>query len=342
MFANARRVLHVLAAVALYYSGILWLVRYGRRLLLHESATYVLGFHRILAESERHRTDSVPGMILGKSVFVELLDYLKQSVEFLTLEAFLQNDNSVCDREKPRCLVTFDDAWIDTGAGAAPLLKERGTPSVVFVPTGLVGNQEGFWVEQLIGAWKDPSSRDRFALLTDRVSVGNHRGDGIEEIIQCLLHMPAQNRQSILEGILPAGSSDGKGNVDSMMTWEQLAQIKDQGIEIGGHTVTHPLLTYEDDVTVERELRSSKRLLEQQLGASVRAFAYPNGDWDQRVRERVIEAGYACAFTTEARCCGQKDDKFAIPRFLLHDGNVSGLRGKFSRAMLNMTLAGWG
>ena len=167
------------------------------------------------------------------------------------------------------------------------------------------------------------------------------KAGGIEDIVQWLLHMPAQNRQSILEGVLTPGSPNGKGDVDSIMSWEQLARMKDQGIEIGGHTVTHPLLSYEDDETVERELCLGRKLLEQKLGASVRAFAYPNGDLNQRVREQVVKAGYACAFTTEPRCYGPGDDKYEIPRFLLHDGNVTGLRGKFSPAMLNMTLAGW-
>lgn len=342
MLANARRVLHVLVATALYYSGILGLLRFIRRRVLHESGIYVLGFHRILAQSEKSRSDSLPGMILGEAAFEELIDYLRQGMQFITLATFLQCGNNPGFSERARCLLTFDDAWIDTYARAAPLLKKRETPAIVFVPVGLVGEQKGFWVEQLVAAWKDPSSRDRFALFMDRVSLGNRRGRGIDEIIQWLLHMQARERQSILEGVLTVGSVDDKGNVDAIMTWKQLARMKGQGIEIGAHTVTHPLLSHEDDVTVESELRLGKQMLEQQLGASVRAFAYPNGDWDRRVRERVIEAGYACAFTTEGRSCRQKDDRFAIPRFLLHDGNVTGLRRKFSRAMLNMTLAGWG
>lgn len=341
MLARVRRILHVLVAGAFYYSGILGLLQFFRRRLLHENGTYVLGFHRILAESEKGHSDSLPGMILGESTFVELIDYLQKRMQFITLETFLQDGAGAHAGDKPRCLVTFDDAWTDTGARAAPLLKQRAMSAIVFVPVELVGQQEGFWIEQFVNAWKDPSSRTCLAPLVNRVSVAKGKVRGLEEVVQWLLHMPARDRQSFLEEVLPPNCHNAKGNLDSIMSWEQLARIKDQGIEIGGHTLTHPLLTYEDDETVDRELRRGKQILEQQLGIPVRAFAYPNGDQDRRVRGQVIAAGYACAFTTAPGCYGRNHDKFEIPRFLLHDGNVTGLRGKFSRAMLNMTLAGW-
>ena len=341
MQPDVRRTLHVLVAAMLYYSGVLALVLFVRRRWLHESGTYILGFHRVLPESEKRRSNSLPGMILSEAVFVELVDYLRKRMQFVTLEALLKDSVGSDNHEKPRCLITFDDAWIDTCTRAVPLLKKKEAPAVVFVPTGLVGKQEGFWVEQLIGASKDPSSHARLAPLFERVPLPR-AGDGeIDEVVQWLLHMPAQNRQSILESALPPASHNGHESVDAIMSWEQLAQVKAQGIEIGGHTITHPLLTYEDDEAVTRELCLGKQALEQELGASVLAFAYPNGDMDRRVREQVIEAGYACAFTTEPRCHRENGDKYEIPRFLLHDGNVTGLRGTFSPAVLNLTLLGW-
>lgn len=341
MLARARRILHVLVAAAFYYSGVLGFLQFFRRRLLHENGTYVLGLHRILAETEKERSDSLPGMILSEATFVDLIDYLHKRMQFITLEAFLQDGAGARAGDKPRCLVTFDDAWTDTGARAVPLLKQRAMPAIVFVPVELIGKQEGFWIEQFVDAWKNPSSRARLAPLVNRVPVAKGKVCGLEEVIQWLLHMPARDRESFLEGLLLPKCHNGNGNVDSIMSWEQLARIKDQGIEIGGHTVTHPLLSYEDDETVDRELRRGKQILEQRLGVPVRAFAYPNGDRDQRVRGRVIAAGYACAFTTAPGCYGRNHDKYEIPRFLLHEGNVTGLRGKFSRAMLNMTLAGW-
>lgn len=341
MLARVRRVSHVLLAMALYYSGALGFLQLVRRRVLHENRDYVLGFHRILVETEKARSASLPGMILDESVFASLLDYLRQRMQFITLETFLRNGAGSDTRGKPCCLVTFDDGWSDTGARAVPLLRHKATPAVVFVPAGIVGSREGFWIERLLRAWSDGASRPKLAFLAGRFGRANGAAGGPEAVIEWLKRMPSQQREEILAAALPPADSDGAPGIDAIMTWEQLAQAQASGVEIGGHTVTHPLLSYEDEETVDRELRLCRQLLEQKLGAPVRAFAYPNGDWNPKVRERVKAAGYACAFTTEARCCTGKEDRFELPRFLLHDGNVTGLRGKFSPAMLTLTLAGW-
>jgi peptidoglycan/xylan/chitin deacetylase (PgdA/CDA1 family) len=103
--------------------------------------------------------------------------------------------------------------------------------------------------------------------------------------------------------------------------------------------LTHPLLTYETDSAIENELVVGKRLLEEKLGKEARAFAYPNGDWDERVRRRVKETGYRWAFTTESGWYRRGQDPYTIRRVLLHEGNVTGRNGLFSPAMFNFTLA---
>jgi len=77
-----------------------------------------------------------------------------------------------------------------------------------------------------------------------------------------------------------------------------LARLIANGIEIGSHTMTHPLLTQVPAEVQRRELSDSRRALEAMLGTPVTAFAYPGGDTDAAVEARAAEAGYALAFTT--------------------------------------------
>lgn len=338
MWSKARRAAHVLVADALFYSGALRLFQLVRRRLNGEKA-YVLGFHRVLPAQERPRSHSLPGMILDEAVFADMLAYLSRRMQFVSLDAVLESPPATA--KKPRCLVTFDDGWADTGTRAVPLLRHAGAPAVLFVPPGVVGSQEGFWIEQLLRAWSDDPSRLGLALLAGRFQrIRGHKA-GREAVVDWLIHMPSRQRQEILAEALPPDGSGREAGTDTIMTWEQLTLVQEQGIEIGGHTVTHPQLTCEDEETVERELSLCRQLLQEKLGGPVRAFAYPRGDWNADVRDKVRAAGYACAFTTQPRCCTDNDDRFELPRFLLHDGNITGLRGKFSPAMLNLTLAGW-
>ena len=70
------------------------------------------------------------------------------------------------------------------------------------------------------------------------------------------------------------------------------------GLEIGSHTVSHPILTTTDNDELRRELLESRARLEAELGHSVELFCYPNGGFDERVRRETAGAGYACAVTT--------------------------------------------
>jgi peptidoglycan/xylan/chitin deacetylase (PgdA/CDA1 family) len=338
---KVRRALHAALASGLYYSGALGVLSFLRRRVRGRRPVYVLGLHRVLSDEEMRRSNSLPGMILHESTFVALLEYLGRRFRFVSLDTLLSDGAGGSGQGKPWCLVTFDDAWSDTYRRAAPVLERLKIPAVVFVPTGAIGTQKGFWVEQLAGAWKSPPVRERVAAAVGKTAGGARGVADLEDTVQFLLHMPAEERDSALAGLPAPNGAGADQNVDAMMTWEQVVDVAGRGIEIGSHTETHPLLTYEDDPTVARELRASRQLLAGKLGAEVRAFAYPNGDWDARVRECVVRAGYSCAFTTESGCYESGGDPYGIPRFVLHEGNVTGLGGKFSRAMASMTLAGW-
>ncbi|HEX8118701.1 MAG TPA: polysaccharide deacetylase family protein, partial [Pyrinomonadaceae bacterium] len=69
-------------------------------------------------------------------------------------------------------------------------------------------------------------------------------------------------------------------------------------VELGSHTVSHPILTTTDDAQLEAELRGSRARLEEELRRTVNLFCYPNGACDARVRREAERAGYACAVTT--------------------------------------------
>lgn len=99
------------------------------------------------------------------------------------------------------------------------------------------------------------------------------------------------------------------------MSWTQLRQLDEAGVEIGSHSMSHPHLTRLSDKELECELADSKRLLEDRLGRAVTSFAYPYGEHDRRVVDRVRAAGYGCAFTTSHFYVSPGVDRYRIPRF---------------------------
>jgi peptidoglycan/xylan/chitin deacetylase (PgdA/CDA1 family) len=83
------------------------------------------------------------------------------------------------------------------------------------------------------------------------------------------------------------------------LSWDQVCELDRGGVEIGSHTVTHPILTRIDKQGLRYELCESKAQLEAVLGRQVDLFCFPNGDYDGQVVREAEGAGYRCAVTTD-------------------------------------------
>ncbi len=99
-----------------------------------------------------------------------------------------------------------------------------------------------------------------------------------------------------------------------MLTWDQLAEAGERGVEIGGHTHSHPQLDLLSRSAVMRELESCKRLLEDRLGVEASTFAYPHGHHDRHVREAVVQTGYRSAAAVKNALSHPHDDPFSLAR----------------------------
>jgi len=80
------------------------------------------------------------------------------------------------------------------------------------------------------------------------------------------------------------------------------AEVRDwlgAGHAIGSHSLTHARLTRLTLRDAREEVFVSKKKLEDTFGVPVEHFCYPYGDWNEPVRELVLEAGYRTACTTE-------------------------------------------
>jgi peptidoglycan/xylan/chitin deacetylase (PgdA/CDA1 family) len=99
-----------------------------------------------------------------------------------------------------------------------------------------------------------------------------------------------------------------------MLTWQQVLEVAAAGVEIGAHSHSHPELDQLRAAQLNRELCDSKSLLEDRLGRSVPALAYPFGYSSARVRRAARAAGYEHACAVGNAIAGPGGDLFALPR----------------------------
>ena len=96
-----------------------------------------------------------------------------------------------------------------------------------------------------------------------------------------------------------------------------VADVRDQGVEIGAHSHTHPHLDTVPPDVARQEIQSSKAILEQLLQEPVRSFAYPHGFLNRSVRRLVHESGYESACSCKNALSSTTDDPLALARLLV-------------------------
>lgn len=113
------------------------------------------------------------------------------------------------------------------------------------------------------------------------------------------------------------------------LDWAQVGEMVKSGVELGAHTLTHPNLTELGDDDLRREIIESRVRIEQHASVRVRTFCYPRGNFDERVKTAVRDAGYDLACTTMEGCVTQDTHPFSLRRtFVANDDSLRDFRHK--------------
>ena len=121
----------------------------------------------------------------------------------------------------------------------------------------------------------------------------------------------------VTTGWLDGGRKREPGPTDRMLDWAQLPELVGQGVEIGGHSHSHPQLDTLGSAALRDEMVRPKELLEDALGEPIRSVAYPHGYNGPRVRRAAREAGYESAAAVRNRCLPPGEDVFRFSRLML-------------------------
>lgn len=185
-------------------------------------------------------------------------------------------------------LVTFDDGYRNVLDVGMPLLAERGIPAVVFVVAGLLDRDEPFWwqeVEDLVSA--GGTSERTGATRAPR------------DVVRSLKAVPDGERRAALDELRATASRPARRT--TQLRTPELRLLESEGIAVGNHSLTHACLTRCNDEELAREVRESQEILTAALGRPPAAFAYPNGDCDDRVRRAVAAGGQQVGFLFDHR-----------------------------------------
>jgi peptidoglycan/xylan/chitin deacetylase (PgdA/CDA1 family) len=219
--------------------------------------------------------------------------------------------------------ITFDDGYADNHDVALPILQRHGMKATFFIATGYLDGGR-MWNDTVIESIRATrlESVDLARLLGGDAPVlplltPADRRAAVSAVIGRSKYLPPVQRQAFVDEFARVlGASPPR---DLMMTSTQVQALRRAGMQIGAHTVSHPILRVLDKPQALEEIAASRRFLQNLLDEPVGLFAYPNGkrdvDFDTGTAGLVEQLGFDAAVTTEAGVSAAGTDRFQLPRF---------------------------
>ena len=213
---------------------------------------------------------------------------------------------------KNACMLSVDDGWRSTYDVIYPVMKKHNVPFTIFVSPHVMETGMNFWYYTYQFCNQDE-------IKAELINRGWY-SDGAKSFAADMLlkQLPVDEIYDVLNIILAKHPEieipRGFMNIDEVL------ELHHSGlVEVGAHTVMHPVLANETTERVTSEVKSSVERLSDILNKQVESFAYPNGieglDFGTREMDIVKECGIKCAFSVDPGVINAKTNAMAIPRW---------------------------
>lgn len=265
----------------------------GFQLMRHikKNDPIILMYHRILKD------ELING--LAPQEFEKQIAYIHKHFNVVSIEDLLQDIKN--NTTKPYSLaLTFDDGHYDFYTNAWPILKKFNVPASLYITTGFVDGTTWLWPDLL-----------KYILLNSNTAILNveNLGDisthntehhnSWHKLGDHCLTLSAEARNKLLFKL----ADDAKITVSNTpqppfhsVSWPQLQEMHKEGLVVGSHTVTHPILSSLSTTSLQYELAMSAATIQQHLGTAPTGICYPNGR-PEDINEDVIKAAELTGYT---------------------------------------------
>jgi len=230
--------------------------------------------------------------------------------------------------------LSMDDGYRDNVEQLLPLCREVGVPATVYVESRPLDERRVNWTHRFFWVLTKIGPEDfvrRFVELLEPEARGDDlnqlvaRGEATAYHVKRMLkyELPPKERDLALGALFVELGGDERALCDELyMTWGGARALRDAGLEVGGHTVRHEILSRLEPEAVTAEVRGVEEALERELGVTGVTFAYPFGrrwDYDERARDAVRRSGFTHAVTTHAGTNDARSEPTALKRLMIDE-----------------------
>ncbi len=277
-----------------------------------------LMYHEVLPDDE-----GLPAWtVVKETCFREQIGFLKQYFDIVTIDEAISRTYDRAKFKKPYVTITFDDGYRGNYSCVLPIIEELGVPITVYVSSSAVEKEESYWYDRIISLLDNDTS---FTVDLTDYNMGKYefglansdktRWASMQSLLTAMKKVMPVEREKIVEEICNQVAYDGSKQLKPMTIAELKSLASSDLVTIGGHSHCHNILTQLTEEQINASLRKNRTLLQQWTSAKLVHFAYPNGDFNDKVIDLVKKNGFLSAVTVEPGYWSTEKDPMSLPRF---------------------------
>ena len=262
----------------------------GRAWGNHDGAVILYG-HRVSDDDEGYMQGLPPKYLDDQ------LAYICRHYEIISLETLVSCLETGRPVPHKSIVLTLDDGFRDNYDNAFPLLQKYGVPATIFLVTGSIETGQLPWSQRLGYLFQHTQARSfTHGLLAEELPLSSpaERRRAYLAIKAHVRQKGMAERERMLDEI--SGSLGVEPPADRMMTWDHAREMYAAGIEMGAHTVSHPLLANIDPAEARLEMERSRAAIVENLGLEHPKFCFPAGSWNASLVRTARELGFRSLF----------------------------------------------
>lgn len=263
--------------------------------LFHRPYGEILTLHRVVKErsllAPLRRIEITPAFLEQT-----ILKYKSEGYRCVSLdEVQRQIESGKRNMQKYVCF-TLDDGYADNYDYAYPVFKKHNCPFAIYVTTDFPDKKALLWWYNLQDILLK-NKKLRFNGVEYDCSDLKKKEQTYKKIKVNFFTSDMERKRKILKQLYKENDCAVKDD-EFALSWEQISELAaDPLCIIGAHTVSHNSLPVLNDEEVRKELSDGKKKIEEKIKKPVKHFAYPYGNWDNRVARLTMEQ-YNTAVTT--------------------------------------------
>jgi peptidoglycan/xylan/chitin deacetylase (PgdA/CDA1 family) len=292
---------------------------------LKDQRLTVLCYHRVQRSDDIRFQGFKPTISASQENFAKQMDYVRAHFNPISLHdlvGWVEDERQIPARP---ILVTFDDGYRDNAEVAWPIMRDRGIPAVIFLATDYIGTGRPFMWDFAAYCIAQTHKEHATVPLIGSTSLvtGPEQDAAVIAWVDAVKRLPGSARNNAMDEL--AAALDAPPPPQDMfrrlyLDWSDVHALARQGVEFGGHTCTHPILTQLPLEEAIREISDSIKRIAADLDLPPLGFAYPNGsarDYSRDHEQAVRQSGVPVAFSLEpgpVLLSRVREKRMAIPR----------------------------